>query len=608
MRSTWHCLIALLLISSALQAEDLDEVIQVRGQRAQFLDRFSKSQVVINRKDIEAVNAPSLLEYLRAIPGIHIVRTGARGSQSSIYLRGARSGDVLVLVDGIPVRDSTQVEGGLQLDHMGVEAVERIEISKGPLALAYGSDGLAGVINIITSQTKTGGRFLVEAGTESFSRLGASYRSDLSETMGFGLAGEVLKDEGQSDAREENGNPEKDPYERMLGKGSFSYSSGNLQALLIAESGDSRKDLDAYDTNFVFRDDSNYYGESAWQSARTRLVYSKGPWSSSLNMGIWTTERKYQNQVDGDLTGTVDAKYIGESSFAEWDLYRDFGAFDLTFGLQHRGEKGDTNSDFSGFTSLIDEKQETLGVFLVANYEDESGLGISLGGRSDQYESYGDQTNYSAELSYAWGRQVLRFQNGTGFKAPTLYQMFSSSGNRNLEAEKSLGSELIYALTLDAFSFKTSLYDRIIEDQILYDETTFQYTTVEGKAKIQGNELEMAYQPAEGHEISLWQSSLKYDDKDKAAFRGPKLSRSLAYRGYVQSHSLHLQALWVGEQNISSTKIDESTNLLATYQWSQSEAVRWFLRGENLMNQKIEQNPNYGLVHRRFFGGLRWSL
>src|SRR6185369_11397724 len=92
--------------------------------------------------------APDLLELLRLQPGVDVVRTGGAGQQTSVFLRGSNSNHVLVLVDGVRVASANT--GAFAFENLPLDAVERIEIVRGPRASYWGSDAIGGVIQIFT--------------------------------------------------------------------------------------------------------------------------------------------------------------------------------------------------------------------------------------------------------------------------------------------------------------------------------------------------------------------------------------------------------------------------------------------------------------------------
>src|SRR5690606_2062936 len=123
--------------------------VVVTADRLQLaIDQTLSSVSVIDRARIETYGALDLVDLLRAEAGVDVIRTGGLGAQTAIFMRGANSNQVLVLVDG--VRVSTSTAGTFAFEQLPLAQVERIEIVRGPRAALYGSDAIGGVIQIFT--------------------------------------------------------------------------------------------------------------------------------------------------------------------------------------------------------------------------------------------------------------------------------------------------------------------------------------------------------------------------------------------------------------------------------------------------------------------------
>jgi vitamin B12 transporter len=118
---------------------------------ARPLSSATASVTLIERKDIEATGAPNVAELLRQTPGIQLLDSGTRGGLTAAQIRGGDPNFTLVLLDGVPLNDSTDPQGGaVNLQSLPTAGIERIEILRGPVSDFYGSTGLAGVVNIVT--------------------------------------------------------------------------------------------------------------------------------------------------------------------------------------------------------------------------------------------------------------------------------------------------------------------------------------------------------------------------------------------------------------------------------------------------------------------------
>lgn len=141
--------------------------------------RSTQSLTVIERKQYAPLQPNRIPIVLQQVPGLLVDEMGGRGGISSLYLRGADPNFTLIMLDGIPLNDSTNQRGGsVDLSTIPIDQIERVEIVRGPLSAYYGSEAMAGAINLITQSANTapyirllgqGGRFdyikgLVQAG------------------------------------------------------------------------------------------------------------------------------------------------------------------------------------------------------------------------------------------------------------------------------------------------------------------------------------------------------------------------------------------------------------------------------------------------------------
>lgn len=144
--------------------------------------RNAQSTTVLERNDIDAVRPASAIELLRRVPGLHIDQPGGRGGVSSVYLRGGDPNHTLVLVDGIPVNDPTNSRGGsFDFSTLNVENIERVEVVRGPQSAIYGSNAMAGVINIVTREPASKSEVVLSGGvgTDGYYRGDALARGPL---------------------------------------------------------------------------------------------------------------------------------------------------------------------------------------------------------------------------------------------------------------------------------------------------------------------------------------------------------------------------------------------------------------------------------------------
>jgi vitamin B12 transporter len=154
----------------------------------------SASLVVLTREEIENKHALDFADLLRDVPFLHVAQNGSRGSLTSATIRGGKPNFTLVLLDGTPINDISNVLGGsVDLSSISTDNVERVEIMRGPLSSLYGSEAVSGVINIISRNetAKPNADVDVEGGNFGTGRLGFDLRGS-SRDNSYGLAASYL--------------------------------------------------------------------------------------------------------------------------------------------------------------------------------------------------------------------------------------------------------------------------------------------------------------------------------------------------------------------------------------------------------------------------------
>lgn len=130
------------------QALKLPDVLISANRQVEARNDSSAANTVFTREDIDRLQPGSVTDLLRRVPGVQIGQTGGRGSLPGVYIRGTKSAQSLVLVDGQRIGNSTSGDSNLQ--HINIEQVERVEVLRGSRSVIYGSDAIGGVIQIFT--------------------------------------------------------------------------------------------------------------------------------------------------------------------------------------------------------------------------------------------------------------------------------------------------------------------------------------------------------------------------------------------------------------------------------------------------------------------------
>lgn len=174
------------------QVQAKPTVVEVTGQSLP-LSATSAPVIVLTRQEIEQAHASTAADLLRNVPFLYVAQNGSAGSFTSVTVRGGKPNFTLVLIDGVPLNDITNILGGsVDLSTISPEDIERIEIIRGPLSSLYGSEAVSGVINIISrSESKASGDISVEGGNFGTGKVGLALRGSDGRAS-YGVSGSYL--------------------------------------------------------------------------------------------------------------------------------------------------------------------------------------------------------------------------------------------------------------------------------------------------------------------------------------------------------------------------------------------------------------------------------
>jgi vitamin B12 transporter len=453
------------LASAAAHADevDLQPTVQVTASRvAETVDQALADVSIVSRADIEASVARDVLEVLRLEAGVDLYRTGGPGQQTSLFLRGANSNQVLVLIDG--VRAAAATTGAFAFEQLPLDAVERIEIVRGPRASYWGADALGGVIQIFTRRLD-GPRAALGYG---------SYR-DAAGSAGIGHWDGADGYSVQVGARHVGGfaatNPgicagPDDPYciytgadsglrkTNLTARGAHTLGSQLLSASLYRSQGEIQ--FDPHGRSSVIEQVAGVNVEGAlganW-SHRLALGHSREDLNTPLYSVLYLTRRSsllWQNEFRlGD----------GQRLVAGIDLVHDKGeARDIDAGTPRYRDSRDNRALFAGWRA-------TFGA-----------LDGEVAARHDHDSLFGGASTGSAALGWRFGERWRAYASfGQGFRSPTMNELFDPgyggwfAGNPQLAPERSRSTELGVEFTPTAQQqLKANLYSTRVRDLISF--------------------------------------------------------------------------------------------------------------------------------------------
>jgi vitamin B12 transporter len=428
----------------------LNEVVITATKTETPYYSVGSSVSIITAEMIQKNQLKTVIDVLRLVPGLSVTQQGGPSKITYAYIRGTNSNHTLVVMDGVKMNDASSPSNAFDFSQLNTNDIDRIEVVNGPQSTLYGSDAIAGVINIITKKgnAKPVFSFLGETGANKY------YRSNISAlgTLG-GLSYSVNASRSASDgisaANSIYGNSEKDGFSNTAFSVNLQYNLDPVMKVgFMYRFTKTKSDLDQNeklgdDPNFTYR-----LEDQIWKLSFARTSFN-GIWEQSLSASY--VKRFNQNL---DLT---DAAHPSMSS----DAFNNANRFKIdwqnniriipnnliTLGIEREVESANTSylsmSEWGPFESLFpDQSLRNTGAYIQDQFNYDNSFFTTVGVRYDDNSKFGKETTFRIAPCYLIKETNTRFKAtyGTGFKAPSLFYLFDPAfGNPDLQPEKSEG-------------------------------------------------------------------------------------------------------------------------------------------------------------------------
>mgnify|MGYP001584290860 CR=1 FL=1 len=508
------CLIVLASPSSAagpsltLMVDPKSTRVSSVNRLDELLEQVANSVTVISRQEIELRGQPFISDLLRTVPGLDVVKTGGN-STTSVFIRGNKSEHTLILLDDVPLNDPSSPGRSYFIENLTADNIERIEILRGSQSVMYGSDAIGGVINVITRKGE-GTRMLSlygEAGSQDYN-LGRAELNGSTKHLDYSLGGSRLKTGGISSAGSDYGNTERDGHLSNTISGALGIKPAeNFRLDLTGRNSYSSFDLD--NAGGVGGDDPNYTGKfnETDLAARATLGLFGGRLLQKSSIAISAQNRKFLNGTDAQhpFSSSQNSSYGRTVRFSYQVIAQLNTNHTVTAGVDKQEEAGKTEyrsqSQFGPFnTEFNTQKAGTIGVFAEDLIKAWNRLFVSVGGRHDYNDRYGKADTYriAPALLIPETHTKLKASLGTGFKAPSLYQLYSQYGYLDLAPERSASWDAGFEQDLwdSKITFGATHFRNDLRDLIAFNNATSKYYNV-GLARTEGYEVTAQIKPTD---------------------------------------------------------------------------------------------------------------
>lgn len=592
---------------------------------------IASSYSIITGEELRSSNRPFLLDYLRDIEGISITQQGGTGKLTAVFTRGANSNHTLILIDGVKVNDPSSPNNTYDLSSIQTDNIDRIELVRGPQSTLYGSEAIAGVINITTrSGTESNNIYLnAEGGSNKFYK-GSAGISGSFDKFYYSAGAARIQTDGVSAANQKYGNTELDGYENTTANAKLGYKfSDSFDADILYRYTKANTDLDQ---SLKIGDDPNYTYDL------DEHIF-KGTLNASLFDSRWTQKL---------WAAVVDRKTTAE------DLPDEFRPFDssiniaagkrITFGWQNslaffedhlltagieteeeialssfysEGEWGPFESEFP------EQSVRTTGIYIQDQLNLNNEFFASVGFRYDEQEKYGGKFTYRIAPAYfvSGTGTKLKASVGTGFKSPTLFYLYDPFfGNPDLKPETSLGWDagIEQFLVSNRLSIGVTYFNTKFEDMFNFDEN-FKTVNVD-KAETNGLEFFASLTNFHKFRVNLNYTYTIAEDlsdgvteENKTLIRRPEHQASLNVKySPVSKLDLTVAARYVGEREDNDFSTWPSSRvILPNYtlvdifvSYDFLDYLTIYGRVENLFDEDYEEVLYYGTLGRAGYVGL----
>ena len=639
--------------TTADQTEELEtpEVIVSATKTPIPVKEVTSAVEVITGEQMQQRKLRTVAEALRWAQGLAVFQSGGPGTVVDVRMRGGTPEQTLVLIDGAIVNSATL--GSYDFAQLTSDNIERIEILRGSQGMMWGSDAMGGVINITTKRGRDTPNISAFAEYGSFAtiREGATVSG---KKGAFDVAASLTRWDTSSFSaiNYRRGASERDGYHNWQGSVRLGVDlphDGRLEFNFRWMNGITNFDGFAFNPVNFTSDPADVLGA---KSTSQQYVYSGSYtqpitnwWSQKLTLARATENlRSYLGSLQRNLlTGVEDVPFQVASEInttsnrLEWQ--HDFQIakpLAVTAGYQFREQIGENFDTLAGTTTVPNKIVSSNAGFAEAKLNLWDRLFGTAGIRQDEYNVFGSATTYRVTAGYLHKETgtKLRGSYGTGFRAPTINQLFFPGfGNPNLKPEKSRGLDIALEQSLlnDRVFLSAGYFWNRYQNLILsvFDPVgcaaipdtqgfcaqnigTSRAEGIEASAKaqlirdepwIKSLALQLQYTYTSTNDLTAG------ENQDTRLPKWPlnQWSAILSYQP-IEALRANLEGRYVGQRyNIVGNKDSIPSfvvwNLSATY--DVNTHMQAYVRADNIFNEKYEEVLFFGTPIRSVFGGVR---
>ncbi|MHC4455229.1 MAG: TonB-dependent receptor plug domain-containing protein, partial [Planctomycetota bacterium] len=573
------------------------------------VSQLPDSVTIISEKQIKQQKARTVFETLRSVPGLNIRKSGGTGRLTNVTIRGSASNQVLVMIDGVQVNSPTT--GSFDFSNLTTDNLERIEIVRGPQSTLYGSDAMAGLINIVTKKGKGKPKFGFRSEFGTPEKTFNEAINSSGSLKAFNYSCDVARTD--SDGRGSN-----DDYDKTNVSARVGYKI--IETLNFDTSlrfNDSKVGID--DGPFV--NDPNRTSENEDFVINSNLNHNiTNWWSHRLKFSFTGSDLK---STDHPNPGVSDP--FGSSRFhldtqiytGEWQhtlKYKDIDTFVVGFEFE------DQEADNRSFDVAIVNR----GWYFQNQLKLWDRFFFNAGLRIDDNNRYGKEVNPKLSMAYHLKETDTKFKAnwGKGFRGPTLNDLFwPGAGDPTLEPEESES----YDLGIEQYLFEDKVFCGVTYFKNRYSNL-IQWAPIDSSGFIwrpqnlssvrtEGVEVEAVVKPFKG--LTLRGTFTKTSTRDahhKELIRQPRTQGAVNINyNFLEKFNINIDDTIVSHTRAGFNPRGERTNdgynkLDVAFTYDYSKHFQAYSRIENILNEHYDETLGFRSPGARFFFGVKLRM
>lgn len=600
-------LLAALTLTSPVWAEEVDEIVVSATGIPTPISQIGSSVDIITAEDLERQQITYLQDALATVAGVSTYQSGGPGTKSNVFLRGTGGEYTAVLIDGIKINNP--YDQNVNWTHLPTHGLESVEVLRGSQSVLYGSEAIGGAVNAYTAVGgDTGVQAIFDGGSFGTQRLAGSARGEVNR-IAYGVSIEDINIDGFSitDRADAENNPlEDDGYEKTSARLRVKADVNEALTIDLAYrmiASETNTDVDPDPNSNIPRDNADSFSNFDASGMRVKLGYEGKSLNHEVSFGF--------SEDENDLGSGIQA---GDRDAASYRGIMDFGdGLRLLIGAERDNETYTAGAN----------KYEALNLAGYAVMQLHSdGLATTFAARRDNHEEFGIFDTYRVSAVLDLEAIALRGTYGTGFRAPSLNELFDAvygSGNPDLLPEESAGGDVGIEFRFgEETAIELAYFFSTISDLIVFG-SDFRNINSDGESESSGLELRGKTKILGNYVLSGNYTYLTSEDTDgNRQIRKPrhalnfslstKVSDRLSVNGSLRMVRDTIDSDFSQSWPYPKVALEDFTLLNANAIYQLNDTVEIRARAENLLDEDYETALGFSTPGRAFYVGVSSSF